>query len=58
MLIEMVKKLVQMIAPKFGTRDTYKPERHYMRGPGPKSKQIDQTKARSPQPGEPDQVEA
>jgi hypothetical protein len=52
MLIEIMKRLVLLIASKVEPRKTYRPERHYMRGPGPK------TKARSAQPGEPNQVEA
>ncbi len=64
MLIDMMKRLLLMIAPKAvskhvskpvskrGSKDRYRPERHYMRGPGPK------TKERSPRPGEPDQAGA
>jgi hypothetical protein len=52
MLIDLMKKLILLIASKVEPRTTYRPERHYMRGPGP------ETKARSVQPGEPNRVEA
>ena len=58
MLIEMMKKLLLMIAPSLGSHakpEKYRPERHYMRGPGPKASKA---KARSSQPGEPDRAEA
>ena len=38
MLIEMLKSLLQGIFGEFSARDRYRPERHYMRGPGPKSR--------------------
>lgn len=38
MLVEMVKALLRKIFPGAGAQDKYRPERHYMRGPGPKSK--------------------
>ena len=38
MLVQMVKALLQKIVQGAGAKDKYRPERHYMRGPGPKSK--------------------
>ena len=38
MLVEMMKALLRKIFAGAGARDKYHPERHYMRGPGPKSK--------------------
>ena len=57
MLIEMMKKLVLLIFPSLGLRakpEKYRPERQYMRGPGPKT---NKAKAYSPQSGGPDQAE-
>ena len=39
MLIEMLKSLLSELFPKLRSPDKYRPERHYMRGPGPKSRQ-------------------
>jgi len=38
MLVEMVRALLRTIFQRAGAKDKYRPERHYMRGPGPKSK--------------------
>lgn len=38
MLVEMLRTLLRKILQSAHARDTYRPERHYMRGPGPKSK--------------------
>ena len=38
MLIDLMKKLILPIVPFLGAREKYRPERHYMRGPGPKAK--------------------
>ncbi len=38
MLVEMLRTLLRKILQGANTRDKYRPERHYMRGPGPKSK--------------------
>jgi hypothetical protein len=35
----MLKLLLQKIVPDIPARDRYRPERHYMRGPGPKSRE-------------------
>lgn len=39
MVIEMLRALIQKILLSFGATDKYRPERHYMRGPGPKSRE-------------------
>lgn len=39
MLVEMLRTLLRKILHNAHARDKYRPERHYMRGPGPKSKQ-------------------
>jgi len=39
MLIEMLKSLLQKVIQQFSARDRYRPERHYMRGPGPRSRE-------------------
>ena len=39
MMVEMLKALIRKIARAFDTPDKYRPERHYMRGPGPKAKE-------------------
>jgi hypothetical protein len=39
MLIEMLKALLSRLFPNLRSPDRYRPERHYMRGPGPKSRQ-------------------
>jgi hypothetical protein len=39
----MVYKLaaaLQMLLKRFRSQDRYRPERHYMRGPGPKARAI------------------
>ncbi len=38
MLVQMLKALLRKILLGPGAQDKYRPERHYMRGPGPKSK--------------------
>ena len=38
MLVEMLRRLLRKMLQSANARDTYRPERHYMRGPGPKSK--------------------
>ena len=38
MLIEMVRALLRKIFRDAGMRNKYRPERHYMRGAGPKSR--------------------
>ena len=37
MMVEMLKALIRKIVLKYGAPDKYRPERHYMRGPGPKA---------------------
>ena len=32
-----LKMILKKLADVFGARNKYRPERHYMRGPGPKS---------------------
>jgi hypothetical protein len=39
MLIEMLRLLLRKVLPDLPARDKYRPERHYMRGPGPKSRE-------------------
>ena len=39
MVIEMLRALIQKIFRSFGAAEKYRPERHYMRGPGPKSRE-------------------
>jgi hypothetical protein len=39
MLVEMLRSLLRRVIQEFSARDRYRPERHYMRGPGPKSRQ-------------------
>ncbi|RKE69519.1 hypothetical protein [Pseudorhodoplanes sinuspersici] len=41
MLVEMLRTLLRKILQRARARDTYRPERHYMRGPGPKSQARD-----------------
>lgn len=36
-MVEQLKKRIKKLFSVFGGRDQYRPERHYMRGPGPKS---------------------
>jgi hypothetical protein len=36
-MVEQLKKQFQKLLGVFGARDQYRPERHYMRGPGPKT---------------------
>jgi|GEM_PF-2344334 len=38
MLVEMLRTLLRKMIQSANSRDKYHPERHYMRGPGPKSK--------------------
>ena len=42
MMVEMLKALIRKITPTFDASDKYRPERHYMRGPGPKAKERSQ----------------
>lgn len=39
MVVEMLKALILKIVLTLTASDKYRPERHYMRGPGPKSKE-------------------
>jgi hypothetical protein len=36
-MVEQLKKRIKKLLGVFSARDQYRPERHYMRGPGPKS---------------------
>lgn len=38
MLVEMLRALLRKSLRDVGSKGKYRPERHYMRGPGPKSK--------------------
>lgn len=38
MLIQMLRALFKKMLPRKRTGEKYRPERHYMRGPGPKAK--------------------
>ena len=38
MLVEMMRAMLRKVLQGAVARDKYHPERHYMRGPGPKSK--------------------
>ena len=39
MLIQMLRSLLRRMIGDVSARNRYRPERHYMRGPGPKSRQ-------------------
>ena len=39
MAVEMLKVLIRKFTRSVEAPDKYRPERHYMRGPGPKSKE-------------------